>query len=59
MRDIVVFAGSSHPELGAAIAGRLGISLGQVKLGKFSNRETMVQVHESVVGKKKVKTAPH
>ena len=48
MRDIVVFCGSSHTKLGDLIALRLGIQLGSVKLGKFSNNETSVQVFESV-----------
>jgi ribose-phosphate pyrophosphokinase len=48
MRDIVLFAGSSHPELAKAIAERLGIPLGACKLGKFSNKETSVQIMQSV-----------
>jgi hypothetical protein len=58
MRDIVVFCGQSHPELGLAIAERLGIPLGQVKLGKFSNCETLVQVYESVVSSYSALTIP-
>ena len=48
MRDLVILGGSSHPQLAQEIAQRLGISLGKVTLGKFSNRETSVQVMESV-----------
>ncbi|KNE70449.1 ribose-phosphate diphosphokinase, variant [Allomyces macrogynus ATCC 38327] len=50
MRDLVVLGGSSHPELTRAICERLAISPGHVKLTKFSNRETNVEVIESVRG---------
>jgi hypothetical protein len=43
MRNIVVFGGSSHPKLSEAVADRLGIPLGQLTLGQFSNKETSVQ----------------
>src|SRR5688572_24089438 len=48
MRNIVGFAGSSHPTLAAQIAFRLGVQLGWVKLSKFSNKETNVEIVESV-----------
>lgn len=48
MRNLVVFGGSSHPELTKAVCNRLGISPGKTKLSKFSNNETSVEVHESV-----------
>jgi ribose-phosphate pyrophosphokinase len=48
MRNIVLFSGSSHPRLAEAIASCLGISLGRVKLSKFSNKETNVEIGESV-----------
>ncbi|CAG8522518.1 17656_t:CDS:2 [Acaulospora morrowiae] len=48
MRNIVIFGGSSHPNLAEQIASRLGIQLGKVKLSKFSNQETNVEIHESV-----------
>lgn len=48
MRNIIVFAGSSHPELAEAICTRLGIGLGQVRLGRFSNNETRVEILQSV-----------
>ena len=48
MRNIVLFSGSSHPTLAASIASRLGIPLGRVKLSKFSNKETNVEIGESV-----------
>jgi ribose-phosphate pyrophosphokinase len=48
MRNIVVFSGSSHPQLTNAICDTLGIQPGKVVLSKFSNRETNVQVMVSV-----------
>ena len=40
MPNIKVFSGSSHPDLGAKVCHRLGISVGKVSLTKFSNKET-------------------
>ncbi|KAI8977060.1 phosphoribosyltransferase-like protein [Mycotypha africana] len=48
MRNLVVLGGSSHPEFTEQICNRLGISPGQVNLGKFSNNETSVVMKESV-----------
>ncbi|RKP07953.1 phosphoribosyltransferase-like protein [Thamnocephalis sphaerospora] len=48
MRNIVVFSGSSNQELAEAICKRLGVRLGSVKLSKFSNQETNVEIYESV-----------
>ncbi|KAJ1513171.1 ribose-phosphate pyrophosphokinase [Coelomomyces lativittatus] len=48
MRDLVVLGGSSHPELTQAICERLAIKPGNVKLAKFSNKETNVTIFESV-----------
>jgi ribose-phosphate pyrophosphokinase len=48
MRDLVILSASSHKQLAQEIANRLGIELGNVSLGKFSNKETSVQVMESV-----------
>ena len=40
MPNIKVFSGSSHPDLGGKVCRRLGISVGQVSLTKFANKET-------------------
>lgn len=48
MNDLVLIAGSSHKELAEKISQRLGIKLGKCQTGKFSNKETSVQVLESV-----------
>lgn len=46
--DIVIFSGSGHPELAKSIVSRLGLSLAKVTLGHFSNRETSIQIDQSV-----------
>lgn len=48
MRGIIVFAGSSHPELAQGIAARLGLPLGQLVLRKFANQEIGVEIQQSV-----------
>ncbi|RHZ63253.1 hypothetical protein Glove_330g43 [Diversispora epigaea] len=48
MRNIVIFGGSSHPDLADQIASRLNLQLGRAKLSKFSNKETNVEIRESV-----------
>jgi ribose-phosphate pyrophosphokinase len=48
MRNITIFSGSSNPELSEAICRCLGVNLGKVKLSKFSNQETNVEIFESV-----------
>jgi ribose-phosphate pyrophosphokinase len=48
MINFVVLAGSSNSELADRIADRLGTHLGRVKLSKFSNQETNVEIYESV-----------
>jgi len=50
MTEIKVFAGSSHPALVDKICERLGITRGKVKIGKFKNQETNVEIKESVRG---------
>jgi ribose-phosphate pyrophosphokinase len=48
MRGLAIFSGSSHPELGQKICHLLGIPLGRSTLTKFSNRETNVNIDETV-----------
>nr|CAG8515821.1 12872_t:CDS:2 [Entrophospora candida]CAG8539554.1 13198_t:CDS:2 [Entrophospora candida] len=48
MRNIVILGGSSHPQLAEQIALMVGVQLGRVKLSKFSNKETNVEIQESV-----------
>lgn len=46
-----VTIGSSHPALVDQICARLGVSPGQVKLTKFANKETNVEIGDSVRNK--------
>lgn len=45
---IKIVAGSSHPQLAAAIAGQLGLALTATRLVRFSNENLMVQIEENV-----------
>lgn len=47
---IKVFTGSSNPQLAMLVAERLGHPLAAVKLDKFANGETKVEIGESVRG---------
>ena len=49
-RKLMLFSGTSNPQLGKEIADCLGISLGQVKISQFSNGEIYVRFLESVRG---------
>ena len=49
--NIIVLSGSSNNQLAKMIAVRIGLSLGNLLLAKFSNGEIRVQVHEKVRGK--------
>ncbi|XP_069122839.1 phosphoribosyl pyrophosphate synthase-associated protein 2-like isoform X1 [Argopecten irradians] len=48
---MVILAGNSHPELAQLIASRMGIRLGDMTVYHKSNRETNVEIKESVRGK--------
>lgn len=48
VRNIVVFSGSSHPQLTETICTHLGIPPAKIHLAKFSVGETQVEVGESV-----------
>jgi ribose-phosphate pyrophosphokinase len=48
MRQVKIFAGSSHPELANLISERLGHPLAPLVSKKFSNGETGVEVAASV-----------
>ncbi|EME46184.1 hypothetical protein DOTSEDRAFT_70241 [Dothistroma septosporum NZE10] len=51
VRNILLFAGSSHPQLTDSICAHLGIPSAKITLGKFMVGETRVEVGESVRGK--------
>ncbi|XP_047126406.1 ribose-phosphate pyrophosphokinase 2 isoform X2 [Hydra vulgaris] len=50
MPNIKIFSGSSHPELARLVADRLNLELARAKLRKFANKETSVEINESVRG---------
>ncbi|KAI8988697.1 phosphoribosyltransferase-like protein [Pilobolus umbonatus] len=49
MRNTKILAGSSHPELAALVAKRLGTPLSECTLKKFSNKETNVEIHIFII----------
>ena len=49
-KRLMVFAGRSHPDLAAQIAGKLGVELGEVELKTFANDETYCRYCESIRG---------
>jgi len=51
VRNIVVFGGTSHPQLTESICNHLGIPQANIFLGKFAVGETRVEIKESVRGK--------
>ncbi|KAF2170215.1 hypothetical protein M409DRAFT_19817 [Zasmidium cellare ATCC 36951] len=51
VRNILLFSGSSHPNLTEGICTHLGIPPAKIHLSKFSVGETRVEVGESVRGK--------
>ncbi len=50
MPDMKIFAGNATPELAKKIADRLYISLGDAKVGSFSDGEISVEINENVRG---------
>jgi len=48
--DMKIFAGNATPELAKKIAERLSISLGDAKVGSFSDGEISVELNENVRG---------
>ena len=51
VRTILLFSGSSHPQLTETICTHLGIPPAKIHLSKFSVGETQVEIGESVRGK--------
>src|SRR5262245_46551729 len=49
-KRLMVFAGRSHSDLAAEIAGKLGVELGEVELKTFANDETYCRYCESIRG---------
>jgi ribose-phosphate pyrophosphokinase len=49
-RELKVFTGSAHPQLGEDIARALGIPLGHAHLSRFSDGEVWFQIQDNVRG---------
>ena len=49
-KRLMVFAGTSSKQMGARIAGRLGIELGEVRIERFQDGEVYVRFDESIRG---------
>lgn len=49
--DLVLLAGNSHPDLAQKISARLDIRLANCSLYHTSNRETLVDIGDSVRGR--------
>jgi len=48
--QIKIFAGNAHPKLAKDISDYIGIPLGQVEVGRFSDGEISVKIHENIRG---------
>lgn len=48
--SLMVFTGNANPRLAADVVRRLGISLGAATVGRFSDGEAQVELHENVRG---------
>ena len=51
MPEMMVFTGSSNPELSRKIVQKLGLRLGNATIGRFSDGETSIEIDENVRGK--------
>ncbi len=51
MPEMMVFTGSSNPELSQKIVQKLGLRLGNATIGRFSDGETSIEIDENVRGK--------
>lgn len=48
--EMILFSGTSHPELAQKVATCLGVTLGKIHIERFPDNETFVQIKESVRG---------
>ena len=51
MSDIMLFAGNATPDLAKAIASGLSLPLGNASVGRFSDGEICIEIHEHVRGR--------
>jgi ribose-phosphate pyrophosphokinase len=55
---LTVFSGNAHPTLAREIARHLGLSLGRINVGRFSDGEISVEIMENVRGSEVVLVQP-
>ncbi|MBS1262355.1 MAG: Ribose-phosphate pyrophosphokinase [Calditrichaeota bacterium] len=48
--QIKIFTGNAHPELAKKIADYIGMPLGKAEVGRFSDGEISVKIHENIRG---------
>jgi len=53
-----IFSGNAHPRLAADIASHLGLPLGKITVGKFSDGEVSVEIMENIRGNSVVLIQP-
>ncbi len=51
MRNLVLFSGNSNPQLAGEICRKLGVSLGNAEVSKFSDGEISIEIKDNVRGK--------
>ena len=50
MANLMLFSGGANPELSAKVADELRVTLGRADVGRFSDGEVSVEIHENVRG---------
>ena len=50
LASLMLFAGGSNPELARRVARQLRVELGRADVGRYSDGEVMVEIHENVRG---------
>jgi ribose-phosphate pyrophosphokinase len=51
LSNISIFSGNANPKLGQGIARKLGLPLGKIQVGKFSDGEINVEILENIRGR--------
>ena len=50
LANLMLFAGGANPALARRVAEKLRVELGRADVGRFSDGEVMVEIHENVRG---------
>ena len=51
MAELKIFTGNAHPLLAQRVVDRLRVDLGRADVGRFSDGEISVEIHDNVRGK--------